>query len=173
MILIKSGTLVTADRTYKADILVEDEKIWAIGANFHLYEGIEITEEIDASGKLILPGGIDPHVHLALEMFDTISSDDHYTGHKAAAFGGTTTVMDFIPQPDDGPRLLHPRLGEDEQGRQQQERGADADDQPPVVVEHPQQLADRDRLGGRAVRISKELRHLQGRPHSCGKGSSH
>ncbi len=45
-----------------------------------------------------MPGGIDPHVHLALPMFDTISSDDHYTGGKAAAFGGTTTLLDFIPQ---------------------------------------------------------------------------
>jgi dihydropyrimidinase len=52
---------------------------------------------IDAAGKLIMPGGIDPHVHLDLPMFGTISSDDHYTGHKAAAFGGTTTVMDFVP----------------------------------------------------------------------------
>ena len=44
---------------------------------------------------MILPGGVDPHTHFDLPMFDTISSDDHYTGHKAAAFGGTTTVMDF------------------------------------------------------------------------------
>ncbi len=62
----------------------------------------EIDEVIDASGKLVMPGGIDPHVHLDLPMFDTVSSDDHYTGHKAAAFGGTTTVMDFVPQPDTG-----------------------------------------------------------------------
>ena len=48
------------------------------------------------TGKLIMPGGMDPHVHLDLPMFDTVSSDDHYTGHKAAAFGGTTTAMDFV-----------------------------------------------------------------------------
>ncbi len=101
MILIKSGRLVTADRSFNADILIDGEKIWAIGANLEL-SGAEISEVIDAGGKLILPGGIDPHVHLALPMFDTISSDDHYTGHKAAAFGGTTTVMDFVPQPDHG-----------------------------------------------------------------------
>ena len=101
MILIKSGRLVTADRSFNADMLIDGEKIWAIGANLEL-SGAEISEVIDASGKLILPGGIDPHVHLALPMFDTISSDDHYTGHKAAAFGGTTTVMDFVPQPDNG-----------------------------------------------------------------------
>jgi dihydropyrimidinase len=52
---------------------------------------------IEAAGKLVLPGGVDPHTHFDLPMFDTVSSDDHYTGHKAAAFGGTTTVMDFVP----------------------------------------------------------------------------
>jgi dihydropyrimidinase len=53
---------------------------------------------IDASGKLVLPGGIDPHTHFDLPMFDTVSADDHYSGLKAAAFGGTTTVLDFVPQ---------------------------------------------------------------------------
>ncbi len=48
------------------------------------------------AGKLVVPGGVDPHVHLDLPMFGTVSSDDHYTGSKAAAFGGTTTVMDFV-----------------------------------------------------------------------------
>lgn len=53
---------------------------------------------IDAQGKYVLPGGIDVHTHFDLPMFGTVSSDDHYTGHKAAAFGGTTTVIDFVPQ---------------------------------------------------------------------------
>jgi dihydropyrimidinase len=91
-ILIRAGTLVTATDTFKADILIEDERIARIGAD--LEPGP--AQVIDASGKLILPGGVDPHVHLDLPMFDTISSDDHYTGHKAAAFGGTTTAMDFV-----------------------------------------------------------------------------
>ncbi len=55
-------------------------------------------EVVDAAGKLILPGGVDVHTHFDLPMFGTVSSDDHYTGHKAAAFGGTTTVIDFVPQ---------------------------------------------------------------------------
>jgi dihydropyrimidinase len=101
MILIKNGRLVTAERSFEADILIDGESIWAIGANLEK-AGVDIDEVINASGKLILPGGIDPHVHLDLPMFDTVSSDDHYTGHKAAAFGGTTTVMDFVPQPDTG-----------------------------------------------------------------------
>lgn len=92
--LIKSGTLVTASETFNADILIRGEKIAQIGANLSV-PGEEI---IDASGKLILPGGVDPHTHFDLPMFDTVSSDDHYSGHKAAAFGGTTTVIDFVPQ---------------------------------------------------------------------------
>jgi dihydropyrimidinase len=90
--LIKNGTLITASEKYQADILVEDEKISRIGIGLEA----DSVQVVDASGKLILPGGVDPHVHLDLPMFDTVSSDDHYTGHKAAAFGGTTTVMDFV-----------------------------------------------------------------------------
>ncbi|TSA47389.1 MAG: dihydropyrimidinase [Chloroflexi bacterium] len=90
--LIKSGTLVTAEETFSADILVEGEKISQIGPNLHVAE----AEVVDATGKMILPGGVDPHVHLDLPMFGTVSSDDHYTGTKAAAFGGTTTIIDFV-----------------------------------------------------------------------------
>lgn len=93
-ILLKSGTIITAAETFDADILIEGERIAAIGM------GLDATgaQVVELDGKLLLPGGIDPHVHLALPMFDTISSDDHYSGGKAAAFGGTTTVLDFIPQ---------------------------------------------------------------------------
>src|SRR5215216_4808831 len=90
--LIKNGTLVTASETYDTDILIEDEKISRLGKDIHHPN----AEVIDATGKLIMPGGIDPHVNLDLPMFGTVSSDDHYTGHKAAAFGGTTTAMDFV-----------------------------------------------------------------------------
>ena len=93
-ILIKSGTLITASETFVADILVEGERISAIGKDLDAGN----AETINASGKLVMPGGIDPHTHFDLPMFNTVSSDDHYTGHKAAAFGGTTTVMDFVPQ---------------------------------------------------------------------------
>ncbi len=93
-ILIKSGTLVTDSETSQADILIEGERIAAVEANIDA-PGAEV---IDASGKLIMPGGVDAHVHLNLPMFGTVSSDDHYTGGKAAAFGGTTTVIDFVPQ---------------------------------------------------------------------------
>ena len=96
--LIRNGTLITASETFEADILIEDEKIALIGKDLQHPN----AEVIDATGKLIMPGGVDPHVHLDLPMFGTVSSDDHYTGHKAAAFGGTTTVMDFVVLENDG-----------------------------------------------------------------------
>jgi dihydropyrimidinase len=96
--LIKSGTLVTASDTFQADILIENEKIVQMGQALHSPD----AEPVDASNKLVLPGGVDAHTHFDLEMFDTVSSDDHYTGHKAAAFGGTTTVMDFVVQQPQG-----------------------------------------------------------------------
>ena len=99
MILIKGGRLVTAEKSFSADVLVEGEKIKAIEPQIDA-PGAEV---IDASGLLVMPGGVDPHTHFDLEMFDTVSSDDHYTGHKAAAFGGTTTVMDFVVQENDIP----------------------------------------------------------------------
>lgn len=92
-ILIKSGTLITASETFTADILIEGEKINMIGESI----SDDDAAMIDAKGKLIIPGGIDPHTHFDLPMFNTVTSDDHYTGHKAAAFGGTTTALDFVP----------------------------------------------------------------------------
>jgi len=93
--LIKSGNIITASEIYTADILIQGEKITAIGRD--LKTGAD-TQIIDAKGKNVLPGGVDVHTHFDLPMFGTVSSDDHYTGHKAAAFGGTTTVIDFVTQ---------------------------------------------------------------------------
>ena len=94
-LVIKNGTLITASETVQADILVEGETITRVGQYLTLPLDAEV---IDASGKLVMPGGVDVHTHFDLPMFNTVSSDDHYTGHKAAAFGGTTTVIDFISQ---------------------------------------------------------------------------
>ena len=111
-LLIKNGTLVTAGETFQADLLVEGEKIACIGADLAASDGAEV---IDARDKLVMPGGVDVHCHFDLPMFNTVSSDDHYTGHKAAAFGGTTTTIDFISQ--DHPSLRacvdawHARVG--------------------------------------------------------------
>lgn len=96
--LIKNGQVVTSFNTFTADILIEGEKIARVEPGIEVEPGMEV---VDASGQLILPGGIDVHVHLDLPMFGTVSSDDHYTGTKAAAFGGTTTVIDFVSQNSD------------------------------------------------------------------------
>ena len=93
-LLVRGGTLVTVRGRAQADLLIEGERIAALGPNLQA-PGAEI---LDATGKLVLPGGIDPHTHFDLPMFDTVSADDHYSGLKAAAFGGTTTVLDFVPQ---------------------------------------------------------------------------
>lgn len=94
-LLIRSGTLITASETFEADILVEGERIVQIGPDLDVPGNTQI---IDASGKLVMPGGVDAHTHFDLPMGVTVTSDDHYTGHKAAAFGGTTTAIDFVPQ---------------------------------------------------------------------------
>jgi len=92
--LIKNGILVTESRTFQADIHISGEQIQEVAPGLSI-PGVEV---VDASGMLVMPGGVDAHVHLNLPMFGTVSSDDHYTGHRAAAFGGTTTCLDFIPQ---------------------------------------------------------------------------
>ncbi|PLR69519.1 dihydropyrimidinase [Bacillus sp. UMB0893] len=89
--LIKNGTIVTAADTYKADILVDGEQIAVIGSNLS-EEGAEI---IDANGCYVFPGGIDPHTHLDMPFGGTVTKDDFESGTMAAAFGGTTTVIDF------------------------------------------------------------------------------
>ena len=94
-IVIRNGTLVTAAETFQADILIEGEIIAAVGQGLRVDDSVE---QIDAAGRLVMPGGVDVHTHFDLPMFGTVSSDDHYTGHKAAAFGGTTTVIDFVSQ---------------------------------------------------------------------------
>src|SRR5262249_45917336 len=93
--LVSGGTIVTASDTYQADVLIEDEKIVSVG------RGLAGDAMIDARGKLVIPGGIDVHTHLDMPFGGTVSSDDFFTGHRAAAFGGTTTHIDFAIQPKD------------------------------------------------------------------------
>ena len=95
--LIKNGHVVTAVDSYVADVLIEDSTISLIGCNL---ERIVASPDktIDANGRLVLPGGIDPHTHMDLPFGGTASSDDFETGTRAAAFGGTTTIIDFAVQ---------------------------------------------------------------------------
>lgn len=92
--LIKSGRVVTAVDDYIADIFIDGETVTTIGKSLDM----EADVVIDASGKLVIPGGIDPHTHMELPFGGTYASDDFFTGTRAAAFGGTTTIIDFAVQ---------------------------------------------------------------------------
>ena len=95
-LVIKNGTVVTATDTFSADIAVDGEQIAAIGRN------LTGTNEIDATGKLVIPGGVDIHVHMQMPLPTGVTSaDTFFTGTRAAALGGTTAIVDFVdPQPD-------------------------------------------------------------------------
>ena len=93
--VIKGGTVVTADLTYKADVKIADGKIIEIGQN------LSGEQVIDATGCYVMPGGIDPHTHLEMPFMGTYSADDFESGTKAALAGGTTMVVDFcLPNPN-------------------------------------------------------------------------
>jgi dihydropyrimidinase len=100
-LLIRNGTIVTADREWRSDIRCADGRIVEIG------ESLESAGEktVDASAQYVFPGGIDPHVHMELPVAGTVSSDDFETGTAAAIAGGTTTILDFV-HPERGENFL-------------------------------------------------------------------
>src|ERR1700685_3192855 len=91
-VLIKGGEIVTAESRSHVDIFIENETISSIGRDFYAPPG---TEVIDAAGKLIFPGFIDPHVHIHLPFMATFAKDTHATASKAALIGGTTTFIEM------------------------------------------------------------------------------
>jgi len=93
-LLIKKGLITTHNRQFTGDILISDGKIKEIGKK--LYAMGNNLKTINASGFLVLPGGVDPHVHMSLRSGKAISSDDFETGSIAALSGGTTTFIDFV-----------------------------------------------------------------------------
>ena len=95
--LIKNGHIVTAVDSYTADILIDGESVAMIGKDLSTVVG-SVDKTIDATGKLVIPGGVDPHTHMDLPFGGASSSDDFETGTRAAAFGGTTTIIDFAVQ---------------------------------------------------------------------------
>ena len=92
--LIRNGRIITAVDDYRADVLIEDGRVTLIGETL----AIEADKVIDAKGRWVIPGGIDPHTHMDLPFGGTASSDDFETGTVAAAHGGTTTIIDFAVQ---------------------------------------------------------------------------
>jgi dihydropyrimidinase len=100
--IIRGGTVVNADRAFRADVLCYGDKVVAVG------EGLDAppnAQVIDASGQYVMPGGIDTHTHMQLPFMGTVTADDFYTGTAAGLAGGTTTIMDFVI-PDPGQSLL-------------------------------------------------------------------
>lgn len=96
-ILIRGGTVVNADLSQRADVLVDGGTVKAVGAKLDAPAGAEI---IDAGGAYVMPGGIDPHTHMELPFMGTVASEDFFSGTSAAAAGGTTMIIDFvIPNP--------------------------------------------------------------------------
>ena len=89
--IIKGGTVVTADRSYVADVKIENGIITGIG------QSLSGDTTLDATGCYIMPGGIDPHTHLEMPFMGTYSADDFESGTRAGLAGGTTMVVDFCP----------------------------------------------------------------------------
>jgi dihydropyrimidinase len=94
--VIKNGTIVTADRTWKADVLIDGEKIVEIGLN------LKGDETVDATDAYVIPGGIDPHTHLEMPFMGTTATETFESGTFAAASGGTTMLVDFVLPGEDG-----------------------------------------------------------------------
>ena len=111
--LIKNGTIVNAYEKYKADLLIKSGKISAIGKSLDQ----KVDQVIDAHGKYIFPGGIDAHTHFAIPFMGTVSAGFDTT--PAAAVGGTTTIIDFTPQPKDMSLIdaLHKHREEQAEGK--------------------------------------------------------
>src|SRR5580700_11652866 len=101
-LLIKNGRIVTATDDFVGDVLIDGETVSAVGRSLGVgvdrVPGGDADRVIDATGLLVMPGGIDPHVHLDMPFMGTFSSDTHETGTRAALFGGTTMVIDFVLQ---------------------------------------------------------------------------
>ena len=98
-LLIRGGTVVNADRAERADVLCIDGRVTAVGADLVAPAGATV---IDAGGRYVMPGGIDPHTHMQLPFMGTVTMDDFYSGTAAGLAGGTTTILDFvIPNPQE------------------------------------------------------------------------
>lgn len=101
-LMIRGGTVVTAEQTSRADVLCDNGVIVAVGENLEVPAGAQV---IDAGGQFVMPGGIDPHTHMQLPFMGTVASEDFYSGTAAGLAGGTTSIIDFVI-PNPGQNLL-------------------------------------------------------------------
>ena len=98
-VLIRGGTVVNADRAFRADVLCQDGRIVAVAEGLSAPAGATV---VDAGGQYVMPGGIDPHTHMQLPFMGTVTMDDFFTGTAAGLAGGTTSIIDFvIPDPQE------------------------------------------------------------------------
>ncbi|MCY7306451.1 MAG: dihydropyrimidinase [Rhodoferax sp.] len=99
-VLIRGGTVVNADREFRADVMCVDGKVHSVGENLAAPTGAQV---VDAGGQYVMPGGIDPHTHMQLPFMGTVAADDFFSGTAAGFTGGTTSIIDFvIPDPKQG-----------------------------------------------------------------------
>jgi len=99
-VIIKGGTVVNADQSFRADVYCDDGIIQAVGPDMDAPLGVDV---VDAGGCYVMPGGIDPHTHMQLPFMGTVASEDFFSGTTAGAVGGTTMIIDFVipgPQED-------------------------------------------------------------------------
>ena len=120
-LLIKNGTIVNASDIYRGDVFVEQDIVTTIGTNLSM----AADRVIDATGRYVIPGGIDCHTHLDMPFGGTTSADDFESGTIAAAFGGTTSIVDFAIQYR-GQTLHRGARHVDEEGRGQSRRSTTA-----------------------------------------------
>ena len=96
-LLVRGGTVVNGDRSFRADVYCDEGRIAAIGDDLRAPAGARV---VDAGGQYVMPGGIDPHTHMELPFMGTVASEDFYSGTAAGLAGGTTMIIDFvIPSP--------------------------------------------------------------------------
>ena len=96
-VLIQGGTVVNADRSFRADVLCDNGAITAVAEGLDAPKGATV---VDAGGQYVMPGGIDPHTHMQLPFMGTVTTEDFYSGTAAGLAGGTTMIIDFvIPNP--------------------------------------------------------------------------
>ncbi len=157
--VIKGGTVVTADRTWKADVLIEGERIRQVGEN------LSGDQVVDAEGAYVIPGGIDPHTHMEMPFMGTRAAETFESGTWSAAVGGTTMLVDFCLPGEDGSIV---NAIQEWHRRSEPQICSDIGYH---MASHRLERADLQRDGGRredGCQLVQALHGVQGRPHGRG-----